>query len=47
MKTQKGRCSDFARFATIIANYHGYETYGIAINANYPEGYAGPRWGYI
>jgi len=35
-KTQKGRCSDFAQFATIIANYHGYETYSIAINANYP-----------
>jgi len=35
-KTQKGRCSDFARFATIIADYHGYETYEISINANYP-----------
>ncbi|GAH25654.1 unnamed protein product, partial [marine sediment metagenome] len=35
-KTEKGRCSDFARFATIIADYHGYETYSIAINGYYP-----------
>jgi len=33
-----GRCSDFARFATIIANYHGYETYEIATNAYMPDG---------
>ena len=30
-KTRKGDCSDLAKFAGFIANYHGYETYKINI----------------
>lgn len=30
-KIKEGDCNDFADFARFIANYHGYETYGILI----------------
>jgi hypothetical protein len=31
-KTKKGVCADFANFGVTIADYHGYETYSIAVN---------------